>query len=480
MLIAWASGEASSLIFRSELGDVVFKEGTDYEPFPLSGGGDIENADLVDISMFGCETIWYMPQLLRRLNKRRPPIMLIRRGGCKFQDKISLAHTYGAGAILIYNQGDDPYRFGLASNPYYRNGYGLPIFFLSNSAGLRLTSLGSGVVSLKHSVIDYECSPFSVHPETHLTADFSHEVVSTAGENHTAQFNLYEQRLSKEDLLLKVASSGYYYVADQLIKEVGVDYVNSDGQGVLHYGRTPEVISLFITSGADIELKDKSGWTPLVTNIRGDQPQAVKTLLSYGADPNRLVNDISPLGFACQVHAGMCQLLLDAGADPNFRSSVLGESALHRAVKRNDFEVVAVLLSANVSTDHKDVRGKTAIEYAKSKGMHFLFSPESELEKYLNDLETPLKDIERSEAIDRLKADTINSLTNSLLDPNSVLDIIIFGLLSHTNGPFRGPPFPAFFSFFRGFFNIVIFVKVCPISWSRCYYSSLYEFVLGR
>jgi len=79
-----------------------------------------------------------------------------------------------------------------------------------------------------------------------------------------------------------------------------------------------DVISFraFLSSGADANLRNKYGWTPLMLAANEGQTPIVSLLLSAGADVHA-INNFGASALAYAALAGECkiiQLLLDAGA----------------------------------------------------------------------------------------------------------------------------------------------------------------------
>ena len=86
----------------------------------------------------------------------------------------------------------------------------------------------------------------------------------------------------------------------------------------------------------------------------------------------------SPLHFAAQERqAGIAQLLLDNGADPN-AADAHGNSPLWTAIMnaRGDFTVVKLLLAAGSNPLHKNVHGRSPYDMAMTikNGLEILFA----------------------------------------------------------------------------------------------------------
>jgi ankyrin repeat protein len=85
--------------------------------------------------------------------------------------------------------------------------------------------------------------------------------------------------------------------------------------------------------------------------VEGNNTDMLRLLLSKGADPNSTYMGATPLVDACQrKDMAMIKILLDSGADMNFKSSYPnmpydGKSPLDIAYESGDGQVVELLLS---------------------------------------------------------------------------------------------------------------------------------------
>jgi len=154
-----------------------------------------------------------------------------------------------------------------------------------------------------------------------------------------------------------------------------VNVANRFGTTPLHeatsYGRL-EIVALLIAAGADIEAKHEHACTPLQEGISGFQPEAARFLLSKGAKPDlyvtgypfrpewvgefldkypEVVNILGPDGnrplhyAAMKGQADIVRLLLERGAEVGARNKA-GETALDLA-RANSQESVVELLKAH-------------------------------------------------------------------------------------------------------------------------------------
>lgn len=114
------------------------------------------------------------------------------------------------------------------------------------------------------------------------------------------------------------------------------------------YGGDLEMMKLLLDRGANMELGNILGVTPLIalSNQGGSRGGANKT--------EQTVID------------GL-KLLIEAGGDINKRGGVNGTTPLHTAVRLNWFEVVEFLLANGADINAKDSRGLIPLDYALGK-----------------------------------------------------------------------------------------------------------------
>lgn len=121
-----------------------------------------------------------------------------------------------------------------------------------------------------------------------------------------------------------------------LLLQFGVDSGVHDGLGAtpLHHARR-ETALMLIDQGVDIEARDRAGGTPLLRAVERGDFEVVQLLVDYGADVN--VSDVRR-----------------------------GATAVHRAVARRDLDLIRYLLSQGAYINARDRYGSTPLDWTES------------------------------------------------------------------------------------------------------------------
>ncbi len=172
----------------------------------------------------------------------------------------------------------------------------------------------------------------------------------------------------------KAAEEGYAQRALELISAgADVNIKDPSGKTPLEYaeaGGNVEIVQALILAGADIPSKDGFAQTPIHWAIGRGYNDLAKSLIDNGADIHALDGDRNtPLHIA--VRGGnieVFQTLIAAGADPN-----VGDALLHSAIRVGTPELVQALIAAGVDINALDGDKDTPLHSAVRAGNLELF-----------------------------------------------------------------------------------------------------------
>jgi ankyrin repeat protein len=121
----------------------------------------------------------------------------------------------------------------------------------------------------------------------------------------------------------------------------------------------PEEISAAIKNGADINALDSDGWTPLMFAVYRSDPEVISVLLNAGADIDATVLNTAIYGIN-SLEVPIISLLLEHGANINEREE--GASTfLMEAVRHGNPELISFLVKAGADVNARDKYGNTAL-----------------------------------------------------------------------------------------------------------------------
>jgi len=130
------------------------------------------------------------------------------------------------------------------------------------------------------------------------------------------------------------------------------------------------LVKQFLDNGMNVNARSAdSGQSALHKAVAYGQGKMAQFLIEAGAEldvPDK-DREITPLGEAAmRMDSDMVRLLIQAGANVNFRNSD-GETPLHAATWSGDADVVKLLIQASADVDTRDKTGKTPLMEAVSR-----------------------------------------------------------------------------------------------------------------
>ncbi|CAG9331330.1 unnamed protein product [Blepharisma stoltei] len=134
----------------------------------------------------------------------------------------------------------------------------------------------------------------------------------------------------------------------------------------LLYGLT-DIVKLLLEKGADPNIPNEIGETPLHHAADNNEYEIAKLLLENNANPNLFTNEnetaLHQATFRGQVK--IVELLMSKGANPNIVNNY-GKTSLHTAAEYDQIECVRILLSYGADQFIVDHEGRLPIDLSKS------------------------------------------------------------------------------------------------------------------
>ncbi|MCX5922531.1 MAG: ankyrin repeat domain-containing protein [Candidatus Dependentiae bacterium] len=125
------------------------------------------------------------------------------------------------------------------------------------------------------------------------------------------------------------------------------------------------IVEMLIKAGADVNVKDKDGNSPLAVAVLSNNKDIVEILIRAKADVKINNRRGQPVlsDAVTQGDKDIVGLLLGSGADANTKNKN-GRSVLMQAVEKNDATLVSMLIKAGADVNAKDLQGRTAANFA--------------------------------------------------------------------------------------------------------------------
>ena len=150
----------------------------------------------------------------------------------------------------------------------------------------------------------------------------------------------------------------------------GINQANRYKETPLHLARTPEMIELLIKGGADVNIENHFGDSPLLQAVYRGNHGLVELLIQHGADLNHRnrFGDTPLLEAVNRDLIVMAALLVEHGADINAQGRH-GDTVLHTAVRRGNQPMVHMLVEAGATVDIENADGHKAVDLAIGRNM---------------------------------------------------------------------------------------------------------------
>lgn len=144
--------------------------------------------------------------------------------------------------------------------------------------------------------------------------------------------------------------------------------MNSDLLTAATKGRT-DTVRILLNKGANINVQNKTGNTPLMLTTERNHLATAQTLLDNGADANvQNKYEWTALMWAAGYRrTAILKAIITHGADMELKNED-GKTALIWATERGHSDMVKILLDNGADINAKDVNGKTALIWAAMEG----------------------------------------------------------------------------------------------------------------
>ena len=198
------------------------------------------------------------------------------------------------------------------------------------------------------------------------------------------------------DELMNAVSKGDMKALEKLIKDdtdLNKQYDNITPINLAAARNDKEMVKFLAEKGADINLEDGYGYTPLIIAIKYRNIGLAKNIIDLKPDLNAICSATgdTPLTYLVNANkygggADLCYYMIKNGADINKKNKE-GNTPLMIAAASYNYGIVGVLVNMGADYNIKNKEGKTAIDIASARddtsALHHMTNP-SDLEHYLS------------------------------------------------------------------------------------------------
>ena len=171
-----------------------------------------------------------------------------------------------------------------------------------------------------------------------------------------------------------------------------------------------KIVNILIKAGAEVNMPDHTGVTPIIEACKQGQEDITRLLLfEFGAHVNAVDTDreSSLMAAASRGYVDLVKLLLEDGADVNLAKYQDGTTALMLPSIHGLIDIVSLLLEHDADYHATNSKGETALDVIHRRGME-------EVENLLSQIQNPL--------IFACKSGDLNEVKR-ILDKDPILDL---------------------------------------------------------